>query len=129
MDGALVHLVRKESFYKTMLIDYHLGSEDIQGKMWQAIFGIAAEKGVEVGFGQIANSQIPVDRVALKNGIFRQGFTIRGDYVGLVRLADWVGKTGGIGKISSLVIMVPKDAAKEKELLVRLGMSGIRKSK
>jgi len=127
MDGVSVQLRRKDTFYKKVLKGYELSAEDVQGKMWQAISGIAAEKGVEVGFGQVANSQILLDSVALKNGIFRQEFTIRGDYVGLVRLADSVNKTRGIGKISSLVITVPKDAGEERELVVKLGMVGIRR--
>jgi len=125
INGSLGQANTKNDFYAKVVGVYRIRSEDPQGMLWESVSGISHSKGVSIGFNP--STQLLTDSLEIKKNIFRQEFTFRGNYFGLVALVDSISKTQGIGRISSLSIAVAKEMKTEGELELRLSINGIKR--
>lgn len=122
-------LERKSEFYLKVVKSYKVKGEDGENYLWQSLSGMALACQVQVSFSQnIQNKQDTTTNVLLKK-VFSNEFTFSGNYFNLVRLADTLSKSSGIGKIAKLKIYMKKSdgavANKNQPLLMDLTLKGL----
>ena len=118
----------QNQFYITALKAYHVKKEDRENRLWQAISGIAVNKGVAIGF--VPSTPAIVDTVVVQKGMVAQQFTLKGNYFNIVKSLDSIGRTTGIGRVAEFRLAVDKSsgsAPTSEQLTLQLLMVALAK--
>ncbi|WP_131535571.1 hypothetical protein [Pedobacter nototheniae] len=122
-------LERKSEFYLKVVKSYKVKGEDHENYLWQSLSGMAMACQVKISFNQDTQAKQDTTANVVLKKVFSNEFSFTGNYFNLVRLADTLSKSTGIGKIAKLKIHLKKSdgttANKNQPLIMDLALKGL----